>query len=77
VLEYQDQSIDRAPKYRALINWINAKTRGDFNSSGCVDLLDLKPFSNQWLTIGPDADLDKSGRVDFRNFALFGQNWRR
>jgi hypothetical protein len=39
-------------------------------------LLDLKAFSNQWPTIGPDADLDKSGMVDFRDFALFGENWR-
>jgi hypothetical protein len=78
VLEYQDQPIDQAPKYRALVNWINAKSRGDFDSSGYIDLLDLKEFSNQWLTIGPDADLDESGLglVDFCDFALFGQNWR-
>jgi hypothetical protein len=77
VLEYQDQPIDSAPKYRALINWINAKSRGDFDSNGYVDLNDLKAFSNQWLTSGPDADLNKSAPVDFRDLALFGQDWRR
>ncbi len=76
VLEYQDQLIDQAPKYRALLNWINALNRGDFDSDGRVDLNDSKAFSNQWLTASPDADLNKTGKVDFRDFALFGQNWR-
>jgi uncharacterized repeat protein (TIGR02543 family) len=77
VLEYQDQPIDQAPKYRALVNWINAKSRGDFDASGYVDLPDLATLCSQWLTPGLDADLDESGMVDFRDFALFGQNWCR
>jgi hypothetical protein len=76
VLEYQDQSIDSAPKYRALVNWINAPTRGDSDSNGYLDLKDLKAFSNQWLTPGPDADLNKSGKVNFTDFSLFAQFWR-
>jgi uncharacterized repeat protein (TIGR02543 family) len=75
VLEYQDQPIEQAPKYRALVNWINAISRGDFDANGFIDLNDFKAFSNQWLTPGPDADLNKSALVDFHDFALFGQNW--
>jgi len=76
-LEYQDQPIEQAPKYRAMMNWINAKSRGDFDSSGYVDLPDLVTLCNQWLTTDLNADLDESGLVDFLDFALFGQNWRR
>jgi hypothetical protein len=76
VLEYQEQSIDSAPKYRALVNWINAPTRGDSDSNGYLDLKDLKAFSNQWLTPGPDADLNSDGKVDFTDFSLFAQFWR-
>jgi hypothetical protein len=76
VLEYQDQPIGNAPKYRALLNWLNAKNRGDFDSSGYVDLNDLKTFSSRWLTSGPDADLNNSGKVDFCDFTILSQSWR-
>jgi hypothetical protein len=75
VLEYQDQPIEQAPKYRALVNWINAIARGDFNIDGYVNLPDLTIFSNQWLTIGPKADFDDSNNVDFFDFAVLGRNW--
>jgi hypothetical protein len=73
--EYQDQPIEQAPKYRAMVNWINAPGRGDFNVDGYVNLLDLQTFCNQWLTIGPEADFDDSNDVDFFDFSLFGWNW--
>ncbi len=76
VLEYMDQSIETAPKYRALINWIEARSRGDLNMSGWVDWLDMQTFSQQWLTSGPEADLDDSTNVDFIDLALIGPNWR-
>jgi len=73
--EYQDQPIEQAPKYRAMVNWINAPGRGDFNVDGYVNLLDLQTFCNQWLTIGPEADFDDSNDVDFFDFSVFGLNW--
>jgi hypothetical protein len=73
-LEYQDQPIDEAPKYRAMVNWIYALS-GDFNVDGYIDLLDLKTFCNQWLTLGPEADFDGSNFVDFFDFVYFGSNW--
>ncbi len=76
VLEYQDQPISQAPKYRAVINWINAKNRGDFDSDGFINLIDLKTFSNQWLTIGPVGDLDANGKVNFLDLTFLGHNWR-
>lgn len=74
--EYQDQPIEQAPKYRAMVNWINAPVRGDFNVDGYINLPDLKTFCNQWLTDGPEADFDDSSDVDFFDFSLFGQRWR-
>jgi len=82
VLEYMNQPIENAPKYRALVNWLNARSRGDFNLDGYVNLPDLKLFCQQWLTNPADddpnsADLDDSNNVDFYDFALMGTNWMR
>jgi hypothetical protein len=55
---------------------------GDLNRDHAVDSLDVGVFAEQWLDTGgcsgsPDcADLNGSGRVDFRDFALMGENWR-
>jgi hypothetical protein len=76
VLEYMNQPIDSAPKYRALLNWINAADRGDFNSDGYINLADIGLFTDQWLTSGPEADLNESTSVDFIDFALIGPNWQ-
>ena len=73
--EYQDQPIEQAHKYRAMVNWINASDRGDFDIDGYVNLSDLKIFCNQWLTDGPEADFDDSNDVDFYDFSFFGRNW--
>jgi hypothetical protein len=75
VLEYMDEPIEQAPKYRALVNWINALSRGDFNIDGYVNLPDLMTLCNQWLTIGPEADFNDSNNVDFFDFAHLGTNW--
>ena len=34
-------------------------------------------FRTCFFTDGFDSDLAESGVIDFRDFALFGQNWRR
>jgi len=49
---------------------------GDLNFDHKVNLADLGLFADQWLTAGPEADLDESTNVDFYDFALFGQNWQ-
>jgi len=49
---------------------------GDLNLDRHVDLSDVDIFAEQWLTAGPEADLDDSTNVDFIDFALIGQNWR-
>ncbi len=50
---------------------------GDINSDGRVDLLDLKLFTNDWLKqqSGLGSDLDGSGKVDFNDFGILGENW--
>ena len=50
---------------------------GDFSGDDRVNRLDLLLFSKQWLdAAGSPADLNISGRVDFRDFAIAGRNWR-
>jgi len=60
---------------------------GDFDSDDDVDFLDLAFFISHWLAMGCDGsagddsdwcfgtDLDKSGKVDFREFAALANNW--
>jgi len=60
---------------------------GDFDSDNDVDFLDLSFFISHWLAMGCDdsagdesdwcfgTDLDKSGKVDFREFAKLASNW--
>jgi hypothetical protein len=56
--------------------------KGDIDRNGIVDYLDLGILADQWLDTPPCpegpycADLDDSGRVTARDFALFGPNWR-
>jgi len=42
-----------------------------------VDFNDLAMFCKQWLQTGLnlDADLDNSGRVDFRDFSILANSW--
>jgi hypothetical protein len=61
--------------------WQSVST-GDFACPAGIDETDLAYLMNNWLTSScPDsypcemADLDHSGLVDFRDFALFAQNW--
>jgi len=54
---------------------------GDLNIDKHVDLSDMGIFTPQWLISGdcsadPEcADLDNQGDVDFKDFAIMGQNW--
>ncbi len=80
VLEYMDQPIAEAPKYHALVDWINFGLLGDLNNDCSINLLDADILADQWLTI-PDpcepncADLDDTNNVDFKDFAVLGQNF--
>lgn len=49
----------------------------DLIANGSVDLIDLSLLAEFWLAEGPSlpADLDDSGIVDFRDFALFSSDW--
>lgn len=50
---------------------------GDFTGDDKVNWRDLQLFVEQWLDAsGGPADLDASGRVNFRDFALAMGNWR-
>lgn len=75
VLEYMNQPVVQTPKYRALMNWIEAEDRGDFNIDGCVNLHDLGTFCQMWMTDEQRADFDDSNNVDFLDFSVLGQNW--
>jgi len=50
---------------------------GDLNTDNQVDYTDLKTLTSQWLQGGGGltGDLDGSGRVDFKDFGIFGENW--
>jgi hypothetical protein len=77
VLEYQDQPLDDAHKYRALIDYIDLGFLSDLNNDCIFDWLDIGTFSDQWLTAGTCpgsdcADLDDNNDVDFTDFALLG-----
>jgi hypothetical protein len=48
---------------------------GDLNLDRYVDVKDLDIFADQWLTAGPQADLDQTGNVDFFDFAMMGENY--
>jgi pectate lyase len=50
---------------------------GDFDRNGIVDMNDLLQFVEYWLKTDDIADADyyADGIVDFREFALFAQNW--
>jgi hypothetical protein len=50
---------------------------GDLNTDKQVDYTDLKTLTSQWLQGGGGltGDLDSSGRVDFKDFGIFGENW--
>ena len=50
---------------------------GDLNTDKQVDYTDLKSLTSQWLQGGSGlaGDLDGSGRVDFKDFGIFGENW--
>jgi hypothetical protein len=48
----------------------------DFDVNGVVNLSDLMEFSSKWLDDqGGIVNLDLIGRVDFLDFAIFGENW--
>jgi len=55
---------------------------GDFDDDCCVNLADVSIFVGHWLETGcagPDwcswADIEKSGSIDFVDFALLAENW--
>ncbi|MHC4233298.1 MAG: aryl-sulfate sulfotransferase, partial [Planctomycetota bacterium] len=49
---------------------------GDFNCNGCVKFDDFIELANQWLdTNNLTADIDNSGKVDFKDFTIFAGNW--
>ncbi len=50
---------------------------GDFNMDRCVNYQDLAVLTGEWLKQQTNllADLDANGRVDFKDFRLFGENW--
>jgi len=59
-------------------------TPGDMDGDGYVNLMDLSLFAGQWLANNctpPDwcsgADIDHSGIVDFKDFAVLAENWRK
>ena len=50
---------------------------GDFDFDGCVEFVDLAVLVGAWLEdeSGLGENLDGSGRVDIKDFAIFGENW--
>jgi len=50
---------------------------GDFDFDGCVEIDDLAVLASEWLEEQGKlrADLDNSGRVDGKDFAIFAENF--
>ncbi|MBN1763776.1 MAG: hypothetical protein JW860_00835 [Sedimentisphaerales bacterium] len=81
-LEYQNQPITQAPKYHALLNWIDTTPplQGDLSYNARVDLNDFHLFSTGWLQSngcpGPDCpDIDHSNNTDLYDLTLLLTNW--
>ncbi len=62
---------------------LGSPLRGDLNLDGRLDMVDLRLFGMDWLQqdcAAPDwcsvSDLDRSGSVDFADFAILASNWR-
>jgi hypothetical protein len=51
---------------------------GDFDCDGCVQLDDLAVLVGEWLEeeSGLTADLYENGKVDFKDFAIFAENYQ-
>ncbi len=76
-LEYQDEPIEEAHKYRTLIDWINANPVicGDLDGNSRIDWQDLRIFTEDWLETGGNANLDGIDGVNFCDYALLSHNW--
>ena len=50
---------------------------GDFDFDGCVEFDDLAVLAGAWLDdeSGLAENLDGSGGVDIKDFAIFGESW--
>jgi len=47
----------------------------DLHPDGVINLRDIAVLCQNWLTIGPDGDLNDSGHVDLGDFALIASQW--
>jgi len=47
----------------------------DLYPDGVINLRDIAVLCQNWLTIGPDGDLNDSGHVDLGDFALIASQW--
>ncbi|HPS56453.1 MAG TPA: lamin tail domain-containing protein, partial [Sedimentisphaerales bacterium] len=50
---------------------------GDFDGDKITSFGDLQLLTQDWLTSSEIADIDKSGKVDFKDFSLFAANWQK
>jgi hypothetical protein len=64
---------ERNYKFQAARDLTNI--RGDFDSDGDVDLLDLAQFAQQWLALTGPADFDNQNGVNLTDFATLAENW--
>ena len=52
--------------------------KADFDVNGTVELADLTELLSEWLQDGDMiVNLDRTGKVDAEDFAIFSQNWLR
>lgn len=58
--------------------WVGEWLKCDFNRDNLVDGYDLLTLANQWLSVGPQADLAPIGgdrKVNLRDLNFFGGQW--
>jgi hypothetical protein len=64
---------ERNYKFQAVRELTNM--RGDFDSDGDVDVMDLAEFAEQWMALDGSANFDNLDGVNLIDFSMMAENW--
>jgi len=75
-LEYLDQPIAEAPKYRALVDWGASDCPSDLNGDGVIGINDVLQLISEWgCQSGCAGDLDSDGIVGINDLLVLISAW--
>lgn len=76
-LEYLDQPLAEAPKYRALVEWGASDCPNDLNGDGVVGISDVLQMISEWgdCQSGCAGDLDNDGEVAINDLLILISAW--